>query len=95
VSACACRRRIVIENTGFDKLNLTAFQTETLPDLKAKRNFNKRHFVFFKINLIDFGRVPEDELDRIDFSLSVEPGFNKRILNGSPVKPLSFRRGLH
>jgi uncharacterized protein YecE (DUF72 family) len=35
---------------------------------------------------MEFGRVPETELNSIDFSLPVEPGFNKRILSGKPVK---------
>ncbi|MEO7306966.1 MAG: DUF72 domain-containing protein [Ferruginibacter sp.] len=35
---------------------------------------------------MDFGRVPEDELNRIDFSLAAEPAFNKTILKGKSVK---------
>jgi uncharacterized protein YecE (DUF72 family) len=35
---------------------------------------------------MEFGRVPETELKSIDFSLPAEPGFNKRILSGKPVK---------
>jgi len=35
---------------------------------------------------MDFGRVPEDELDRVDFSLTAEPAFNKSILKGKAVK---------
>src|SRR6187549_3038458 len=35
---------------------------------------------------MDFGRVPEDELNRIDFGLAAEPAFNKTILKGKPVK---------
>ena len=35
---------------------------------------------------MDFGRVPEDELNKIDFSLAAEPAFNKTILKGKPVK---------
>jgi uncharacterized protein YecE (DUF72 family) len=35
---------------------------------------------------MDFGGVPEDELDRIDFSLTAEPAFNKSILKGKAVK---------
>lgn len=35
---------------------------------------------------MEFGRVPETELNSIDFSLPAEPGFNKRILSGKPVK---------
>ena len=35
---------------------------------------------------MEFGRVPENELDKIDFSLPAEPAYNKRILKGKPVK---------
>ncbi len=35
---------------------------------------------------MEFGRVPEQELDNIDFSLPAEPAFNKKILKGKPVK---------
>jgi len=35
---------------------------------------------------MDFGRVPVDELDRIDFGLAAEPLFNKSILKGKPAK---------
>ncbi|MBL7701592.1 MAG: DUF72 domain-containing protein [Ferruginibacter sp.] len=35
---------------------------------------------------MDFGRVPEAELDTLDFSLAKEPVFNKGILKGKPVK---------
>jgi uncharacterized protein YecE (DUF72 family) len=35
---------------------------------------------------MDFGRVPEDELSKTDFSLKAEPAFNKAILKGKPVK---------
>lgn len=34
---------------------------------------------------MEFGRVPESELNSIDFSLPVEPAFNKNILQGNPV----------
>lgn len=34
---------------------------------------------------MEFGRVPESELDTIDFSLPPEPMFNKKILSGQPV----------
>jgi uncharacterized protein YecE (DUF72 family) len=34
---------------------------------------------------MEFGRVPESELDHIDFSLPPEPAGNKRILKGKPV----------
>lgn len=35
---------------------------------------------------MDFGRVPEDELSKIDFGLKAEPAFNKGIMKGKPVK---------
>lgn len=35
---------------------------------------------------MDFGRKPEDDLNGVDFSLSLEPSFNKTILKGKPVK---------
>lgn len=35
---------------------------------------------------MDFGRVPEEELNKIDFSLSAEPSFNKTVLKSKPVK---------
>jgi uncharacterized protein YecE (DUF72 family) len=35
---------------------------------------------------MEFGRVEENELNTIDFSLPAEPAFNKKILNGQPVK---------
>ncbi len=35
---------------------------------------------------MEFGRVDEKELDSIDFSLPGEPGINKKILKGKPVK---------
>ena len=35
---------------------------------------------------MEFGRVPENELNSIDFSLPEEPAFNKSILKGKPVK---------
>jgi uncharacterized protein YecE (DUF72 family) len=34
---------------------------------------------------MEFGRVPESELDHIDFSLPPEPAGNKKILKGKPV----------
>jgi hypothetical protein len=30
---------------------------------------------------MDFGRVPENELNSIDFTLPAEPAFNKLVLN--------------
>jgi uncharacterized protein YecE (DUF72 family) len=35
---------------------------------------------------MEFGRVPENELNSIDFSLPAEPAFNKNILKDKPVK---------
>jgi uncharacterized protein YecE (DUF72 family) len=35
---------------------------------------------------MEFGRVPENELNSIDFSLPDEPSFNKTILKGKPAK---------
>jgi uncharacterized protein YecE (DUF72 family) len=35
---------------------------------------------------MEFGRVEENELNNIDFSLPSEPGFNKKILIGQPAK---------
>ena len=35
---------------------------------------------------MEFGRVPDSELDNIDFSLPKEPEFNKAILSGKPDK---------
>ncbi len=35
---------------------------------------------------MEFGRVPENELISIDFSLPEDPAFNKSILKGKPVK---------
>ena len=35
---------------------------------------------------MEFGRIPENELDKINFKLPVEPGFNKKILNGKAVE---------
>jgi uncharacterized protein YecE (DUF72 family) len=34
---------------------------------------------------MEFGRVTENELDNIDFSLSADPAFNNAVLNGAPV----------
>ena len=36
--------------------------------------------------VMEFGRVEENELNSIDFSLPAEPAFNKKILNGKPVQ---------
>ncbi len=35
---------------------------------------------------MEFGRVTENELNSIDFSLPAEPAYNKSILKGNPVK---------
>ena len=35
---------------------------------------------------MDFGRVPEDDLNGIDFNLASEPSFNKTILKGKATK---------
>ena len=35
---------------------------------------------------MEFGRVPESELNSIAFSLPAEPAFNKKILKGKPAK---------
>lgn len=35
---------------------------------------------------MEFGRVPEEQLDNVDFSLPAEPALNKNILKGKQVK---------
>ncbi|CAN5605529.1 DUF72 domain-containing protein [soil metagenome] len=35
---------------------------------------------------MEFGRVPENELNKIDFSLPADPAFNKKILKGKALK---------
>jgi uncharacterized protein YecE (DUF72 family) len=35
---------------------------------------------------MEFGRVPEDELKLVDFSLPAEPAYNKKILKGKALK---------
>ncbi|MEX6688431.1 DUF72 domain-containing protein [Danxiaibacter flavus] len=35
---------------------------------------------------MEFGRVDENELNSIDFSLPAEPAFNKKVLKGKPLK---------
>lgn len=35
---------------------------------------------------MEFGRLTEEELDRVDFSLPDEPDFNKKVLKGKPGK---------
>ena len=42
---------------------------------------------------MEFGRVPENELDQIDFSLPSEPAFNKGILKGKPSKDAKIYLG--
>lgn len=40
---------------------------------------------------MEFGRVPENELNKVDFSLPKEPAFNKKVLSGKPAaKPLVY-----
>ena len=34
---------------------------------------------------MEFGRIPEDELDKIDFKLPPDPLFNKQVLTGKPA----------
>jgi uncharacterized protein YecE (DUF72 family) len=41
---------------------------------------------FTKSKVMEFGRVPEQELSSINFSLPAEPVFNKTVLKGKPVK---------
>ena len=40
---------------------------------------------------MEFGRVPEAELNSIDFSLPQEPAFNKQVLKGKGSVRLNFR----
>ena len=35
---------------------------------------------------MEFGRVPENELNQVNFSLPQEPADNKKILEGKPAK---------
>jgi uncharacterized protein YecE (DUF72 family) len=35
---------------------------------------------------MEFGRVPEKDLNKTDFSLPAEPSYNKKILKGKPVR---------
>ncbi|MFT3682407.1 MAG: DUF72 domain-containing protein [Ferruginibacter sp.] len=42
---------------------------------------------------MEFGRVPETELDTIDFSLPEEPAFNNIVLPGKPVKKVKVYLG--
>jgi hypothetical protein len=39
---------------------------------------------------MEFGRVPENELDSIDFNLPAEPAGNKKILSGKKKKMLKY-----
>src|SRR5688572_16773170 len=42
---------------------------------------------------MEFGRVPEAELNKVDFSLPAEPAWNKKILKGKAVKNASVYLG--
>jgi uncharacterized protein YecE (DUF72 family) len=42
---------------------------------------------------MEFGRVPEEELNSIDFSLPAEPAGNKKILGGKKKKDVKFYLG--
>jgi uncharacterized protein YecE (DUF72 family) len=42
---------------------------------------------------MEFGRVPEEQLNCIDFSLLAEPAWNKNILPGKPVKDAKIYLG--
>ncbi len=42
---------------------------------------------------MEFGRVQESELNKLDFSLPAEPAWNKKILKGKPVKNASVYLG--
>jgi uncharacterized protein YecE (DUF72 family) len=42
---------------------------------------------------MEFGRIPENELSNVDFSLPKEPAFNKNILNGKPYNKPKFYLG--
>ena len=35
---------------------------------------------------MEFGRISESELDKVDFTLSPDPAFNKKILSGKPAE---------
>src|ERR1700704_2972172 len=35
---------------------------------------------------MEFGRVPENELNKVNFTLPPDPAFNKKVLKGKPVK---------
>ena len=50
------------------------------------KNFNPNFKSHYKTNFMEFGRVPEEELSKVDFSLPPEPGFNKSVLKGKPVR---------
>jgi len=42
---------------------------------------------------MEFGRVPEKELKKIDFSLPSEPAGNKKVLQGKKTKNVSVYIG--
>src|SRR5215213_8698617 len=42
---------------------------------------------------MDFGRVPENELNKLDFTLPAEPGINKLILKGKKAKDIQIYIG--
>ena len=65
------------------------------PDiLKLRKKIKRTIFEWFQHrNIIDmkFGKVPENELNKVDFSLRPEPEGNKLVLPGKPVaKPLLY-----
>jgi hypothetical protein len=35
---------------------------------------------------MDFGRLPENELNNVDFKLPPDPGFNRNVLSGKPAE---------
>ena len=35
---------------------------------------------------MEFGRIPEEELNQVDFTLPKEPAFNNAVLKGKPAK---------
>ena len=43
---------------------------------------------------MEFGRVPENELSNIDFTLPKEPDFNKAVLKGKRQMTLKFILGV-
>ncbi len=60
----------------------------------SKTRYNKLRLTLGqKIAVMEFGRVPENELDGIDFSLPAEPAFNRTILKGKPAKDVKVYVG--